>query len=110
CDTPHTDGGIASAEEAREGAEESTGATDEEVRTATARRTEAAAEDRRVGEAETEANRKWREQASLLERLREDYEEDDRARADLTRWIGEAERLLKEGHERDPEQAVGALA
>jgi chromosome segregation protein len=100
---------LASAEEAHALAEAAVLAADEDGRAATARRAEAASEDRRVADAEADANRRWREQASLLERLREDYEEEDRGRADLLRRVAEAERLLKEGHERDPEEAVAAL-
>jgi len=44
-----------------------------------------------------------------LDRLREEYELQDRARADLERRITEAERLLKEGHELQPEDAVASL-
>src|SRR5205085_479482 len=74
------------------------------------RRDEAAAADRAVAGAEAEANRSWREAAGELDRLREAYEQEDRARADLDRRVVEAERLLKEGHERDPSDAVAALS
>jgi chromosome segregation protein len=77
---------------------------------ATSRRSAAAAADRAAADAESMANRAWREAAGELDRLREEYEAQDRARADLERRITEAERLLKEGHERQPAEAVGSLA
>jgi chromosome segregation protein len=73
-------------------------------------RGEAAAAHRAAADAEVDANRAWREAAGELDRLREEYEQQDRARADLERRITEAERLLKEGHERAPAEAVAALA
>jgi chromosome segregation protein len=79
------------------------------VEDALRQRADAAEADRGVAEAEAAANRAWREQATALERLREDYEHEDRARADLERRIGEAERLLTEGHSREPAEAVAAL-
>jgi chromosome segregation protein len=101
---------VTEAEGARRVAEEEVAAAEERVeRTATAR-SAAAAEDRGVADAEAEANRTWRERAAALERLREEYEQEDRTRADLERRIGEAERLLQEGHGREPAEAVAALS
>jgi chromosome segregation protein len=57
----------------------------------------------------TEAYRTWREEAARAERVRAEDEEGDRARQDLERRIGDAERLLREGHGADPAQAVGEL-
>ncbi|HVM11459.1 MAG TPA: AAA family ATPase, partial [Actinomycetota bacterium] len=54
-------------------------------------------------------NEEWREAASLLQRLRDEYEDEDQARRDLERRIGEAERLLRDGHGKDPAEAVAAL-
>jgi chromosome segregation protein len=72
-------------------------------------RDEAAEADRAAAAAETEANRAWRHAASELDALREAYEEDDRLRGDLNRRIEEAERLIREGHELDPEAALVSL-
>jgi chromosome segregation protein len=101
---------VAEAEGARAKAEQELVRAEEAVHEAGTRRAAAATEDRRVAEAEAAANRRWREQAAALERLREDYEQEDRARADLERRIAEAERLLAEGHGRDPTDAVASLA
>ncbi|HEX2031241.1 MAG TPA: AAA family ATPase [Actinomycetota bacterium] len=60
--------------------------------------------------AEAEANRAWREAAGDLQRLRDRYEDEEQARRDLLRRIDEAERVLREGHGRDPAQAVAELA
>src|SRR5439155_5492125 len=73
-------------------------------------RDEASTNDRTAAEAEAEANRAWREAAAELDALREAYEQDDRASGELNRRLEEAERLLREGHELDPEQALEALA
>jgi chromosome segregation protein len=72
-------------------------------------RDHAAAAERSVREEETEANRRWREAAADLARLRDDYEEADQTRRDLERRILDAERVLTEGHRRDPAEAVAEL-
>ncbi len=77
---------------------------------ATVLRNAAAASDRAAAEDETEANRAWRESSTELERLREEYEDEDRLRGDLERRIRDAERLLREGHGREPADAVALLA
>jgi chromosome segregation protein len=77
---------------------------------AAAARTAAADADRAATEEEAEANRLWREASTELDRLREDYEEEDRVRGDLERRIRDAERLLREGHQREPGEAVAELA
>jgi len=51
----------------------------------------------------------WREASTELERLREEYEDEDRFRGDLERRIRDAERLLREGHQRDPQEALAEL-
>src|SRR6266540_2971689 len=56
------------------------------------------------------ANRNWREAAAASERIRQDHQEEDRARHDLERRIAEAERLLREGHAVDPVEAVAELS
>jgi chromosome segregation protein len=74
-----------------------------------ARREEAAGAEREAIEAEAGVNRAWREASHELERLREAYEEQDRVRGDLERRIRDAERLLREGHGAEPEDAVAGL-
>ncbi len=69
----------------------------------------AAAAEREAARGETEANRAWREASTELERLRETYEDEDRARAELDRRIRDAKRLLREGHGRDPAEALAEL-
>jgi chromosome segregation protein len=79
------------------------------LESAAARRDEAAAAEREATEAEAGVNRAWREASHELERLREEYEEQDRVRGDLERRIRDAERLLREGHGAEPEEAVAGL-
>jgi chromosome segregation protein len=98
------------AESARARAEERLVSAEQVVANTVAARGAAAEADRRATAAEAEANRAWRDAAALLERLREDYEQEDRLRGDLERRTAEAERLLREGHGRDPDEAVAALA
>ncbi len=93
----------------REAAEERLGSADEALAVASERRAEAASAARAASAAEAEANRAWREAATELERLREAYEDEDRKRGDLERRIKDAERLLRDGHQRDPAEAVGEL-
>ena len=54
-------------------------------------------------------NKAWRDVSTELERLREAYESDDRTRGDIERRIRESERLIREGHQADPEALVGEL-
>ncbi|MGH2682592.1 MAG: AAA family ATPase [Actinomycetota bacterium] len=66
----------------------------------------------RAGEeraAEARANEAWRDAAAQLQRLRDEYEDEDQVRRDLERRIEEAERLLAEGHEKEPGAAVAEL-
>jgi chromosome segregation protein len=100
---------VDTTESARAGAEAYLSEMEREVATADAARVEAAAADRAAAEAEGDANKSWREAAGQLDRLREEYELQDRARADLERRITESERLLKEGHELQPADAVASL-
>jgi chromosome segregation protein len=97
-------------------AAEGLSAAEETLRRAEARAGEADAEReavvRRVAEdraAEATANEAWREAAALLQRLRDEYEDEDQVRRDIERRIEEAERLLAEGHEKDPAAAVAEL-
>ncbi|HKN38440.1 MAG TPA: AAA family ATPase, partial [Acidimicrobiia bacterium] len=52
----------------------------------------------------------WRGLSASAERMREEYAAEDRARLDLERRLGEAERLLREGHDAQPAEAVARLA
>src|SRR5919201_1026901 len=69
----------------------------------------AAEADRAATEEEAESNRQWRDASTELDRLREDYQDEDRLRGDLERRIRDAERLLREGHQREPNDAVAEL-
>ncbi len=93
----------------REAAEAAFGSTEEAYSVAVTGREQAAVAEREATAHETETNRAWREAAAELDRLREAYEEEDRARGDLERRISEAERLLQEGHQREPKASVAAL-
>ena len=70
----------------------------------------AAAAEREVAEREAVVNKAWREASTELERLREAYEDDDRTRGDIERRIREAERLIREGHQADPDELVAAAS
>jgi chromosome segregation protein len=76
---------------------------------ASAARREAAEAQRTFTEAEAAANRAWREASTELDRLREAYEDEDRARGELERRIRDAQRLLREGHGLDPQEALSSL-
>jgi chromosome segregation protein len=97
------------AEDARRRAETGLREAEEEVAALALARATAAAADRESTAAESEANREWRDAAGNLEGLREEYEQEDRAREDLERRIRDAEGLLSEGHGRDPKDAVSAV-
>ncbi len=97
------------AQAARDDAEVALRRAEAALEEAAANRARAAAEDRAASDSEGEANRAWREAAGAMDQLREEYELQDRARTDLDRRIGEAERLLKEGHERQPGEAVAHI-
>ncbi len=73
-------------------------------------RNAAAASERAATEDEAQANREWREASTELERLREAYEDEDRVRGELERRIRDAERLLREGHGREPAEALAELS
>lgn len=72
-------------------------------------REQATRTERETTAAESETNRLWREAAAELDRLREHYEVEDRARGEVERRIADAERTLKEGFSRDPEEALAEL-
>jgi chromosome segregation protein len=98
------------AETVRREAEAGLTAAEQAVTEAGARREEASAAAAEARSAEVGTNERWREAASLLQHLRDEYEEDDQARRDVERRIAEASRILSEGHGRDPGEAVAALA
>jgi len=56
-----------------------------------------------------EANRSWRAASSELDRVRDEHEQEDMARADLDRRIEDAERTLVEGHGVHPGVALGTV-
>ncbi len=97
----------AGSERAESEARLSRGEADLEV--ASAARAAAADAERAATEEEAETNRRWREASTELARLREEYEDEDRARGELDRRIRDAERLLREGHQREPEEALAEL-
>jgi chromosome segregation protein len=95
--------------EERERAEEALHDAASRAREAAAAREEAARRAGGVRTAEGEANRSWREAAAGLQRLRDEYEDQEQARRELERRIAEAERVLSQGHRRDPAESVAAL-
>ncbi len=94
----------------RAAAEERLATAERDLDTAGVARAAAAEAERAATEDEAGANREWREASTELERLREEYEDEDRARGELDRRIRDAERLLREGHQREPAEAVAELA
>jgi chromosome segregation protein len=99
----------ARAGEARELAERALHEVEARAREATSTRAEAARTAAAVRSAEAAANRAWRAAAEGLQRLRDEYEDQEQARRDVQRRIAEAERALSEGHHRSPEEAAAAL-
>jgi chromosome segregation protein len=100
---------LAEAERNRSAAEErlqqATTAVDE-AHTAYRKATEAA---RNVQSEHGKAIQSWRDRMAEVERLRTEHEDDDRARHDLERRVADAERLLREGHGAEPDDAVAQL-
>ena len=94
---------------ARAAAEESAARADDRATTAAQARDVAAETEREAASREAEINRSWRDASTELDRLRETYEEDDRLRGDIDRRVRDAERLLREGHGLDPEDALSLL-
>jgi chromosome segregation protein len=93
----------------RSSAEERLRSAENAFEDASARREEAASAERGATEAEADLNRRWREASTELDRLREAYEDEDRFRGELERRIRDADRLLREGHRRDPEAMLAEL-
>jgi chromosome segregation protein len=98
------------ATQARADAEQRLAAAETSLEAGTAARSAASAAERGATDEEAEVNRLWREASTELERLRETYEDQDRARGDLERRIRDAERVLREGHQREPEDAMTELS
>jgi chromosome segregation protein len=93
----------------REAAESELRATATAAAQATARREAAAGAAGEVRASDARTNRAWREAAALLQRLRDQYEGEEQARRDVERRIDEAERVLAQGHGKDPSEALSAL-
>jgi chromosome segregation protein len=98
------------AEAERAAAEDRLAAAEAAQEEAVAARASAAEAERAAAEEEAHANRLWREASNELGRLREEYEDEDRMRAELERRIRDAERLLREGHQRQPVDALAELS
>ncbi|HET9722846.1 MAG TPA: hypothetical protein VFR44_03265, partial [Actinomycetota bacterium] len=98
------------AEATRLDAEQTLAQAEAALEEATVMRNAAAASERAATEDEAQVNRAWREASTELDRLREAYEDEDRVRGDLERRIRDAERLLREGHQREPQEALAELS
>jgi chromosome segregation protein len=98
------------ATRARGEGEQRLAAAETALEAGTAARSAASAAERAATDEEAEVNRLWREASTQLERLRETYEDEDRARGDLERRIRDAERVLREGHQREPDDAMTELS
>jgi chromosome segregation protein len=94
----------------RADAEERLAAAEAALEDAVREQAAAAEAERAATDEEAEANRLWREASTELAGLQEEYEDEDRLRGELERRIRDAERLLREGHGREPEEAVAELA
>ena len=101
---------LEAAEAAREAAADEVALAEAAAAAAATARDETATAERAAAEREAEVNRTWREASTELERLRDAYEDDDRTRGDIERRIREAERLIREGHQADPQALVAELA
>ncbi|MFM8944232.1 MAG: hypothetical protein ACKOI0_03135, partial [Actinomycetota bacterium] len=97
------------AEGARAAAEETLRAATAAASEAGTARARAATAQAEAMETESAANREWREASTALEALRESFEDEDRARADLERRIRDAERMIREGYGREPEEVLASL-
>ncbi|HKX25177.1 MAG TPA: AAA family ATPase, partial [Actinomycetota bacterium] len=97
------------AAEDRRTAEEALRAAEARADESTREREQAAAAAAEIRTQDTEANRSWREAAALLQRVRDEYEEQEQARRDVDRRVAEAERVLRDGHGKDPADALAAL-
>jgi chromosome segregation protein len=93
----------------REEAEYALGDAAAAATVATSRRADAAREAAETRAADARSNRAWRDAAALLQRLRNEYEDEEQARRDVQRRIEEAERVLVAGHGKDPSEVLSAL-
>jgi chromosome segregation protein len=101
---------VAAAEEERAGAEVDLTESEGAVTEAHAAYRMATGVARAIQSDHDKAVQSWRDQAAAAESLRLEHEEEDRARHDLERRMAEAERLLRDGHEMEPAEAVAELA
>jgi chromosome segregation protein len=97
------------AAEERRIAEQALRAAEVRADESTREREQAAAAAAEIRTEDTEANRSWREAAALLQRVRDEYEEQEQTRRDVDRRVAEAERVLRDGHGKDPAEALAAL-
>jgi chromosome segregation protein len=100
---------LAGAETTRVGAEAAVAAADEAFAAATVVRESAAVAERDAAEREAAINKSWRDASTALDELRLRYEDEDRLRGDIERRITEAERLLREGFQADPDELLATL-
>ena len=101
---------LAAAEAARTSSEGAVATADEAFAAATAAREAAAVAEREAAEREAAINKSWRDASTALDELRLRYEDEDRLRGDIERRIAEAERLLREGFQADPDELVASLS
>ncbi|MEP7059747.1 MAG: chromosome segregation protein SMC [Actinomycetota bacterium] len=100
---------VADAEAARSDAEDAVRRVEGETARTTQLRETAVEIERAAAEKEATVNKSWRDASTHLDDLRQRYEDEDRVRGDIERRIKEAERLLREGHQRDPKEALEGL-
>ena len=100
---------LEAAEATRAEAEQAVAAADDAFTVSSAAREAAAEAEREAAARESEVNKAWREASTALDHLREKYDDEDRLRGDIERRIREAERLLREGFQADPEALLGQL-
>jgi len=100
---------LAAAEQERTTAETAVATADEAFASATTAREAAAVAEREATEREAAINKSWRDASTALDELRLRYEEEDRLRGDIERRIAEAERLLRDGFQADPEELLATL-
>jgi chromosome segregation protein len=101
---------LEAADAARTLAEQAMLKADDAALAASTARDAAAEAERAAAQAEVEVNRAWREASTELDRLRETYGDEDRLRGDIERRISDAERLIREGHRREPDDALAELS
>ena len=94
----------------REEAEAALTQSEARAREAAAARQEAARVAHEARASGSRTNEAWRAAAAELQRLRDEYEDEDQVRRDLERRIAEAERVLRDGHGREPGNALEELS